>query len=1008
MMLRCLAVGLTYLVVPPAGAATGVAAAPASTEPSPVDAVTPGTVVEAPFDVFAQAAPSLPGAKPSARVTATAPLNDSLRPFDDQDYALAFDALLGAGELQRAFLVAQKAVQSAPSDRNWRLKLAKVSVWVQRPEVAAEQWLTLFQQGDHSAETVAKVIQLAPLANQPLVALKAWTFYALRNKPTPAQWRDIYVLYETAAQPAQGSQFFEAQFNRTRDTVLLEYAARLAEHAGDDARAEQLYMQRADLSPFSLDSVLRAVVFQVRQDRLTSALALLRAHQSEVPADAADYWQMLGEVAWELRDYDAAMQGYDRYARLKPAVAADWSRLVSLVRRQHPEQAADLALQAYQRFGVVDQLLLALGMYAELGDVPAQARIFASLGDQADILAERNTPFLVLRAQFYQKQKKTDLAWADMKRALQITPLDPDLVLTSVWLLIDANRVSDLAGFLKRHAALASTEAKLWPAYAAANQLLGRHRDAVHWYRKMIVAKADDPLMLLNYADALERTAQTGMADRVRQHAWLQLKSSVKDPAALLRPGQASDQLLALARLSLTNQPGDPGMALVRQLVSQLRGVPEAQQDEQTLSLVLGWAVLKEQFGNAQLWMWRSYARQAQRAAPLWGQTQLALQLKDTQAMETLLVRHANALPISNRYDMSYELGQVPQAQDIAFQGMSQQDDEPLYDRYRQHVPLQANYLQVESLVGHGGQLNDHGLHFETRLSLTPKLQLVLSGSRMQQGSDDPNLGALAPSTDRLVSAELLWQGTHGQSSLKLYQHNELADVNGFHLGQTYLWGKNLRLEANLNYRAPSLISEPMQVAGYENSLSGRLNYTLGRREYVQMAPRFSRYYTQFGDGLGSGQALELEAGYRFKLEYPDWRVRVYANRQTFSAAAGLDASAQARLPLAAQTAISTGAIDPVSYFIPDSSTSWGTCLSMGDNIGGQSLQTTYSRAWRPFLDACLNHNDLTGASISGVVGVAGSVTGEDHLRLQLESSDSRTTGGSTTNTLSIRYRRYF
>ena len=66
MMLRCVAVGLTCLVVPPVGAATGVAVAPASTEPSPVDAVTLGTVVEAPFDVSAQVAPSSPGAKPSA------------------------------------------------------------------------------------------------------------------------------------------------------------------------------------------------------------------------------------------------------------------------------------------------------------------------------------------------------------------------------------------------------------------------------------------------------------------------------------------------------------------------------------------------------------------------------------------------------------------------------------------------------------------------------------------------------------------------------------------------------------------------------------------------------------------------------------------------------------------------------------------------------------------------------------------------------------------------------
>jgi polysaccharide biosynthesis protein PelB len=990
---------LSCLVAIPVSAAMGGTLEQAVTEPWPVADVTPDTTVEAPFAMPAKAA---------AARSAVKPPTDRLRPFDDEDYTLAFDSLLGAGDLQRAFLIAQKAVQSVPGDRVWRHKLAKVSMWVQRPEVGAEQWLYLFQQGDHSAETVANLIQLAPLINQPWVALKAWTFYVQQNIPTPTQWQDIYDLYETAVQPAQGSQFFEAQFQRTRDPLLLDYAARLAEHAGDDARAERLYMQRADLSPFSLNSVLRAVVFQIRQDRLASALTLLKAHQSEVPSDAADYWRMFGELAWALRDYDTASQGYDRYVRLNSAVAADWSRLVFLLRREHPEQAADLALQAYQRFGSVDQLLLALDIYAELGDIPAQLRLFASLGKQAEILAGQNTRFLVLRAQFYQKQKKTDLAWADLKRALKLTPQDPDLVLTSLWLLIDANRVSALPGFLSTYVGMASAEARLWPAYGAANQLLERHRDAVQWYRKMIAANTLNPLMLLNYADALERTAQTGLADRVRRHAWLQLKSSVKDPLALLQSGQTSDQLFALARLSLMNQPGDPGMALVRQLVSQLRGVPEAQQDERTLALVLGWALLKEQHGNAQLWMWRSYARQAQREVPLWGQAQVSLQQGDTLTMNPLLGQHAQALPIYNRYDIAYALGDVQQAQDIAFQGMMVQDDESLYDRYRQHVPLQSNYIQIENWVAHGSLLNDHGLRIETGLRITPELQLVLSGSHTQQASDDPVLGALAPSVDRLAKAELFWQNAHGQTSMGLYGHDELAGVSGWHLGQTYQWGGRLSLDANLDYRAPSLISEPMRVAGYENTLSGSLNYNLGRREYLRMAPRFSRYYTQFGDDLGRGQALELEAGYRFKLEYPDWRARIYTNRQNFSAAAGLDAQAQARLPLAVQTAISSGEIDPITYFIPSSSSSWGACLSMGDNIGGQSLQATYSRAWRPFLDVCLNHNDLTSSSVSGVLGVAGSVTGEDQLRLQLESSDSSTTGGTTTNTLSVRYRHYF
>jgi hypothetical protein len=76
--------------------------------------------------------------------------------------------------------------------------------------------------------------------------------------------------------------------------------------------------------------------------------------------------------------------------------------------------------------------------------------------------------------------------------------------------------------------------------------------------------------------------------------------------------------------------------------------------------------------------------------------------------------------------------------------------------------------------------------------------------------------------------------------------------------------------------------------------------------------------------------------------------------------------------------------------------------------LGGQNLQTDYSRAWRAFADVCFNHNTLLGNGLNSTLGLAGSVTGEDHLLLQLQNSDGATLGSAPTNSLAIRYRRYF
>jgi hypothetical protein len=346
--------------------------------------------------------------------------------------------------------------------------------------------------------------------------------------------------------------------------------------------------------------------------------------------------------------------------------------------------------------------------------------------------------------------------------------------------------------------------------------------------------------------------------------------------------------------------------------------------------------------------------------------------------------------------------------------GMTSQDDEPLHDRYRQHVPSQSNYVQLGWESQHQGGLNNHALQFETRLMINPKLELLLNGNRSQQaGADsDPVLQALTPATDRLMGAQLNWHGSRGTTSLAVSRRDELDGLTSLGFQQNYQWDGRVSLEAGLDLHAESNVSLPMQVAGYENSLHASMTYTLGKREYLRIAPRASRYFSQFGDDLGSGNFLELEFGYRVRTEYPDWRLRGYLTRQLFSVGSGLSSESFTRLPLAAQTAVlnafASDSIDKVHYFVPESSTSWGGCWGMGENLAGQNLQTIYTRAWRPFFDLCANHNAVSGTGMSGSVGLAGSVTGEDHVFIELRSSDGTQTGNSSTNALAVRYRRYF
>lgn len=948
--------------------------------------------------------PPLAGPLPVAplrKASQAEPAFDVLQPFNAADFALAYDVLLGGGDSARAFLVAQRAVRELPNDRAWRKKLAQVAEWTQRPVLATQQWSYLFQQGDHSDETVSMVIRLAFFLDNPEIALQAWQVRAQHGALTDAQWAGVFQLYESTAQPSEGSRYFEAQFQQKRMPHLLEYAARMAENAGEDARAQTLYLQRAQLEPFSLDMVLRGVVSLIRGNQLEDALGVMRTYEAKVPEEATEFWNLLGQVAWELRDYGSAQRGYQRYVKTPQATVTDWSRLINLVRPQYPAQAADLALQAYRRFGAVDQLVLALEIYVEIKDTPALTRILSSLDAEALKKAEQEKRFLLIRAQFNQGQKKTDLAWADLHRALQQFPQETDVVLASLWFLIDTGRSDELAPLLQRYASRASMDSAYWLAYAAANQQLDRHRESATWYAKEIRRKSDDPLVLLNYADALERSQREGMADRIRRHAWLTLKRQYPQPVALPKQG-AQPELLALMRLAITNHPGDPGLRLVRQLAQQMRSESLPPSDDgQTRALVLGWAIAQEQYANARSWMWLRYARQSQIAPPLWGEAQVALQLGETQTLDRLLAQNPAEIPIYDRYDTAYALGHVPQALDISFKGMdAQDDDEPLHDRFRQHAPEHANYVQLRAVTENLGTLGQQslplgevmraGVEWEARWVVNPGLRMTFGWSHLGLSVDDTNVGVSLPSSDRLDHIAAQWLGARGESTnLELLRRNEAQQFFGMRLGQTLRWGERLNVDAGLDYRVDSAVSLPLQLYGYENALHTSVNYTLGKREYVRIAPRLAQYYTQGNDYLGSGQILDLEAGYRIRTEYPDWRVRVFSTHQHFIYGGSVVA-------------------DTAALYIPAGGSTAGVCLGMGENLAGQNLQTGYSRAWRPFVDLCMNRNTAGDEGYTGFLGIAGSVTGEDHLSVLWQNSGGYVAGSTATKSLAIRYRYYF
>lgn len=951
--------------------------------------------------------PILPGqAQNPTRVEPDATAD--LRPFDDADYRLAFDAFVGAGRLQDAFRLTREAVRQRPRDAEWRRRYARVAEWTQHPEVAATQWQTLFDDGDRSAETVAAVLRLALLTERSDTVLAAWLARLGGQAPNEAQANDIAGLYESAARPLDGARFFETQYRRHGRVDFLERAAKFFTRAGDDDQALRLYRERCTMAPFTVDAALSAVVILVRRDRMREAYDLMQAYRDQVPAQAADYWRILGQLAWELDEAAAAEFAYERFAESPEVTAGDWSRLVFLVRQHSPGPAAELALEAYRRFGGLDNLLLGLGIYAAMGDKGGQARALAALKPEDRAASLRDVRYLVLRGQYRQSRRDEAGAWTDLSNALALEPDNKEVVLPALWFLIDARHKVQIEALLKAWAGRAVEDRDFWLVFASAYHALDRYREALPWYRKEIARNSDDALLLSNYADLLDRLEQPGMAHRVRRHAWLRLRERLGEPK-LAPPLDSQPQLLALARLALLDAPGDPGLALVRDLVGRLRGLDvEADAVAQTDDLILAWAIANQQFTNARAWMWLRYARAAGRRPPFWGDSQTALQLNETGILDDLLGHHADGMPLYNRHDAAWALGDRQQALAIAFQGLDDNDvDESVYDRYRLHAPGAANYVQLRLARDRWGLLDSRGAQLEAKLRVDRRLSLRLATDLARQ-SDTGDAGVAIPHDDRQSAIEVLWRGERGETRLAVLHRRGADAFSGWRFGQAWQWNARLGLNGTIEHGAAATDSLPLRVAGYRDSAAMTVSYGLARREYFNVTPRVSRYYSQFGDHLGDGRSFDAELGYRLRIEYPDWRFRGFASTQHYDRADGIGSRALSALSASARAAVAAGTADATAYYLPVGSTTVGACFGMGENLGGQNLREVYSRGWRHFYDACATHNSVNAGGYTGMVGLAGSVGGEDHLTVALEQARGGAGSGALTRNLWLRYRFYF
>lgn len=921
-------------------------------------------------------------------------------PFDDRIYRLGFDAFLDNKKLDDAWQVAASAVRQAPENLDWRERLAKVSEWTGRPQMALENWLYLAQSSGRD-EAWQAVLRLAPGLFDDS-ALRAALQRELARRPGDRVLiREIVALYERAGDPTGALLFLDRQHAASRQAWLLADMAGLAERSGDDARALRLWKRLlADGRP-DTDQIVHIATLLLLNGDNAEAIDLLDTHRQSAGAEETGYWRLAGEVGRKYGRDELALAAYRQATQSRDAVAADFDALHALLLDDYPLDAARVVAAAFRRFGQTAHAVRALATFAAEEAWSEAGRLLGELDARQLDRLRRSPDFLRYSGLYHQHQGRLAAARRDLELALKLAPDDTEVQRTLLWIVIDGNDAVTLRRMLAQIEPAARDNPVLHDTLAAAYQLLSRPDVALKRYlTPQLAHKHDDFLWLMNYADALEQNQEADRAWRLRRHL-LAGQRQLADGRTWLTGSPAVPldvtRRVARARLALHQRQGDPSLAVMRELL-RLDRDGERHLSNAARQVAAGWLQDHGEYQAERGWLWQQYARNAMR--PLWADITVALVEDDRETLGDLLDRFGESLPRYDRINAARRVDDLRLAQTDAFDTQTDQpDDDPLHLQLTEALLAHSDHLGGTVASRDVGGLGEREIGVLWHLSLSPRLSLDLGlGSIARRNHDTAVIGAAPDETYR--SARLNWRHADGETRFGIGQRDSLARYHPLSVEHEQRLDERLRLRIGIGHQLPATDTTALRVAGMKDRAFASLSYRPTLRDRLTVEYAAERYATQTDSKLGDGRHFSVEVAHALRLEPRDLELSVFWSHHGYSRR---DAAPDpALLPLLPAGLASVRDLGP-NFFVPDSFSYGGIRLSTDSRFAHE-----YTRAWRPYATVARTWHSALGPGYDLAFGIAGSVFGADHLRLGGTLGRSGLSGGGLVREIGITYRQHY
>ncbi len=953
------------------------------------------------------------------------------------DYALTYEAYVADQKLDRALDVVNRALKQTPNDAEWLRRDAVLNEWMGRPAASLQAWLKLARitQSDEAWKAVERLS----------VALYNDVTYieALRHRRADAAEEllavdQIVATYERLGEPEKALEFLRERAGKSKHQhELLERYAALAERFGEDEQALQTWLllnQR--FGPRSDYAVKIANIYSV-EGKFDQGLKVLVGAKNQANANDYVYWRVLMSLAIRTGDSETARFASRHLIEDKEQTDDQLDTMIALW-NPFPIDAARIAERAFRKSGSIAALQQAVYQYSRAG---AWSRIDALLSDltpEQDNDARRSLEFMLAKAEYERKIGKNDQSLATLREAVALNDRSSSAAPAYIWALIDRGSEEELQSALRRWRADAEEDTQLWGPFAAGYLQLSQEANSLHFFQKSLPTKYRDPLWQLTYAEALETFGRPDQAWDIRRQAWYQISArrdtllGSPEPVAVDTQDEEfrqedADALAELHAVAATlAQPyagGDFSRDLLLQILREnpttrnvaaqsnlpeLDAVDSATPDTTAVvtdstpakraatDVALAWALSNEPYQLARQWMAQRYGTEMQR--PAYAEVAVALAMDDREELDRLLEQNPDRIPVLSRIEANARLDRWSEAQRLAFNGANgSPHGEELQSAVREFGLLNAHYVEGGVRKLRQAPLDFTESDLGVGLRLSDRWTLNAKEIYRRQKSADQLALVNVPGTDRTVLAGLTWRDSDTTILVEAGSRNAVENVNQARINSVWNQQGSVNWTASAGYNQEATDTVELRVGGVKDDASVGAQWRVGTRELLSMRVETSRYYDQNRYAVGKGNQIDLEAAYNIRLEYPDFMIRGVYTRATYSAV-GNNAG-----PIFGS--LSPDGVTTTADIMPTNFTQKGLLFSFGTD-----LMTSYTRAWRPFLEFGYLHDSRRGWGSTGSVGLAGTVFGNDHAVLYYshDRSAKGVDAGAPASEVGVRYRWYF